>query len=203
MFGAASVPRAPVKRLRSPPAPRTKPSRRRSTTRVDAALVASSPKNLFRGTTRHTGTPRSRSTTNIEHVHHYISQNERNEIDSFHCFVRISTMRTGRPTIRASIRRGSARKRPSHRHRRLSHRRGFPSHRDRRRPRGEFVAHELARSLLLRCLGRWPPSAGFVALRPHWIRVAVGREVRQTSALALELGRSAARAAQKVLSWLC
>ena len=97
------------------------------------------------GTTQHTGTPRSRSTTNIEHVHHYISQNERNEIDSFHCFVRISTMRTGRPTIRASIRRGSARKRPSHRHRRLSHRRGFPSHRARRRPRGDGVEHELVR----------------------------------------------------------
>ncbi len=185
MFGAASVARAPLKRLRSPPAPRTKPSRRRSTTRVDAALVASSPKTLFHGTTRHTGTPRSRSTTNIQHVHHYISQNERNERESFHCFVRIATTRTGRPTIRARTRRGSARKRPSHRHRRLSHRRGFPSHRDRRRPRGDGVEHELARRLA---------AAGLRALAAfrRFCRVAASldqsgcrsREVRQRSALA-------------------
>ena len=61
--------------------------------------------------------------------------------------MRIATTRTGRPTIRARTRRRSARKRLSHRHRRLSHRRGFPSHRDRRRPRGDGVEHELARRL--------------------------------------------------------
>ena len=151
---------------------------------------------------RDTGTSRSRSTTNIEHVHHYISQNERNEIDSFHCFVRISTMRTGRPTIRASIRRGSARKRPSHRHRRLSHRRGFPSHRARRRPRGDGVEHELARRLAaagLRALaafrrfcrvaasldqsGGW--SRGAAEVCSCWSWAGVLRELLGTNVLAL------------------
>ena len=41
-----------------------------------------------------------------------------------------------------------------------------------------------AKASLQRGLARWPPSAGFVALRPHWIRVGAGREVRQRSALA-------------------
>ena len=142
-----------------------------------------------------TGTPRSRSTTNIEHVHHYISQNERNEIDSFHCFVRISTMRTGRPTIRASIRRGSARKRPSHRHRRLSHRRGFPSHRARRRPRGDGVEHELARRLAAAGLRALAAFRRFCRVAASLDQCGGWSEVRRGLYL-LELGRSAARAAR-------
>ena len=109
--------------------------------------------------------------------------------------MRISTTRTGRPTIRARTRRGSARKRPSHRHRRLSHRRGFPSHRARRRPRGYGVRHELARRLA---------AAGLRALAAfrRFCRVAASLDQSGPAERCgrglhlLELGRSAARAAR-------
>ena len=110
--------------------------------------------------------------------------------------MRIPTTRTGRPTIRARTRRGSAGKRLRHRHRRLSHRRGFPSHRARRRPRGDGVEHELARRLA---------AAGLSALAAfrRFCRVAASLDQSGPAERCgrglhlLELGRSAARAAQK------
>ena len=65
MFGAASVPRAPFRTVAEP---RTAYSAANGDHGVDAALVASSPKTLFRGTTRH-----RYSTIQIHHKHEHVT----------------------------------------------------------------------------------------------------------------------------------
>ena len=200
MFGVASVARAPLKRLRSPPAPRTKPSRRRSTTRVDAALVASSPKTSWYNATPVLHDPDPPQTLNT----YTTILTKRKERDRELPLFRANSddadgssndscedqtpvgQETAEPSTPASEPSTRVPEPPS------------PTAAARRRRR----ARAGAKASLQRGLARWPPSAGFVALRPHWIRVGAGREVRQRSALA-GAGQECCESCSERMSWLC